>query len=89
MFFFACQSKGNHSYSVIVFFGILTGMMIASLCWKNNEWVGLSMACSISELLNLVKDTVVIDVEPDMSYIVSATYGNKKLIFNIYFNNSP
>ena len=26
-------------------------MIIASLCWKNNEWVGLTMACAISELL--------------------------------------
>ena len=26
-------------------------MIIASLCWKNNEWVGLTMACAMSELL--------------------------------------
>ena len=30
---------------------VLTGIIVASLCWKNNEWVGLTMACAISELL--------------------------------------
>jgi hypothetical protein len=29
--------------------------MIASLCWKNNEWVGLSLACAISEVLGCLK----------------------------------
>ncbi|XP_033752155.1 LOW QUALITY PROTEIN: peroxisomal leader peptide-processing protease-like [Pecten maximus] len=31
---------------------VLTGIMIATLCWKNNEWVGLSLAASLSEVLD-------------------------------------
>ncbi|KAH3727675.1 peroxisomal leader peptide-processing protease-like isoform X1 [Dreissena polymorpha] len=38
----------------------LTGMMIASLCWKNSEWVGLSLACSITELIHAVKRHVTV-----------------------------
>ncbi|XP_060552802.1 peroxisomal leader peptide-processing protease-like [Ruditapes philippinarum] len=34
---------------------LLAGIMIASLCWKNNEWVGLSLACAISEVLGCLK----------------------------------
>ena len=30
--------------------------MVASLCWKNNEWVGLSMACAISELIGSLNE---------------------------------
>ena len=37
--------------NVLKYFRVLTGMIIASLCWKNNEWVGLTMACAMSELL--------------------------------------
>lgn len=31
---------------------VLTGILIATLCWKNNEWVGLSLAASLSEVLD-------------------------------------
>ena len=29
----------------------LAGMVAASLCWKANEWVGLSVVCPINELI--------------------------------------
>ncbi|KAH9489221.1 Peroxisomal leader peptide-processing protease [Bulinus truncatus] len=29
----------------------LTGMIVASLCWKNKEWVGFSLACSLKSIL--------------------------------------
>ena len=41
----------NKVVLVLLLFRVLTGMIIASLCWKNNEWVGLTMACAMSELL--------------------------------------
>ncbi|XP_061181475.1 peroxisomal leader peptide-processing protease-like [Saccostrea echinata] len=39
------------------------GVMIATLCWKNNEWVGLSMACALPEILKAV-DGIPIDISP-------------------------
>ncbi|KAK3104045.1 hypothetical protein FSP39_023969 [Pinctada imbricata] len=33
---------------------ILTGIVIATLCWKSSEWVGLSMACGISHILEIL-----------------------------------
>ncbi|CAC5409704.1 TYSND1 [Mytilus coruscus] len=39
--------KGHHRY--------LVGLIITSLCWKANEWVGLSMACAITDVLKRVK----------------------------------
>ncbi|KAK6973943.1 peroxisomal leader peptide-processing protease-like isoform X2 [Biomphalaria glabrata] len=30
----------------------LTGMVVASLCWKNKEWVGFSLACSLKSILS-------------------------------------
>ncbi|XP_021349458.1 peroxisomal leader peptide-processing protease-like [Mizuhopecten yessoensis] len=35
---------------------VLMGIMIATLCWKNNEWVGLSLAASLSEILDSLND---------------------------------
>ena len=34
----------------------LAGMIISSLCWKNNEWVGLTVGCSVSEILDSLQD---------------------------------
>ncbi|KAL5006827.1 hypothetical protein ScPMuIL_015633 [Solemya velum] len=42
-------SSGNTTHS-------LTGMIIAPVCWKNNEWVGLALACSLSEVLKSLDD---------------------------------
>lgn len=42
-------------YFLLVFFRYLVGIVIASLCWRCNEWVGLSMACTITDVLNYVK----------------------------------
>ncbi|XP_048780695.2 peroxisomal leader peptide-processing protease-like isoform X2 [Ostrea edulis] len=33
----------------------VVGIMIATLCWKNNEWVGLSMACALPEILETME----------------------------------
>ncbi|KAL3841336.1 hypothetical protein ACJMK2_019497 [Sinanodonta woodiana] len=33
----------------------LVGMIIASLCWRINEWIGLTMAASITEILDSLK----------------------------------
>lgn len=30
----------------------LTGMVIASLCWKNDEWVGFSVSCAVDKILD-------------------------------------
>ncbi|CAI9586840.1 unnamed protein product [Staurois parvus] len=30
----------------------LIGIIVAPLCWKANEWVGLTLACSISQIIN-------------------------------------
>ncbi|XP_070562565.1 peroxisomal leader peptide-processing protease-like [Ptychodera flava] len=30
----------------------LIGLIVAPLCWKSNEWIGLTLASSISEILN-------------------------------------
>lgn len=42
---------------------LLTGIVIASLCWKNNEWVGLSLACAISEVLGSLKSHLTFDLD--------------------------
>lgn len=41
----------------------LTGIMIASLCWKNNEWIGLSLACAISEVMGSLRSRAVLDFD--------------------------
>ncbi|XP_063807403.1 peroxisomal leader peptide-processing protease [Pseudophryne corroboree] len=34
----------------------LVGIIVAPLCWKTNEWVGLTLACSISHIIeNIIK----------------------------------
>ncbi|XP_050410799.1 peroxisomal leader peptide-processing protease isoform X2 [Patella vulgata] len=30
----------------------LCGIVVASLCWKNNEWIGLSIVCSIKDVIS-------------------------------------
>ncbi|XP_077868917.1 peroxisomal leader peptide-processing protease-like [Saccoglossus kowalevskii] len=32
----------------------LTGLIVAPLCWKSNEWIGLTLVCSISEILHVL-----------------------------------
>jgi hypothetical protein len=42
-----CKVKDEYEpkrYFLLVFFRYLVGIVIASLCWRCNEWVGLSMA---------------------------------------------
>lgn len=34
----------------------LLGIIVSPLCWKNNEWVGLSVACSLKSLVTSLDD---------------------------------
>ncbi len=36
----------------------LVGMIVSPLCWKNSEWVGLTVGCSASELLGSLRRRV-------------------------------
>ncbi|XP_005099483.1 peroxisomal leader peptide-processing protease isoform X2 [Aplysia californica] len=36
----------------------LTGIVAASLCWKNNEWVGFSVACSLDSIMHSLTQQV-------------------------------
>ncbi|XP_077979170.1 peroxisomal leader peptide-processing protease-like [Glandiceps talaboti] len=38
--------------------GYLAGLIVAPLCWKSNEWIGLTLACSISEILNSLQQVL-------------------------------
>ncbi|XP_041365771.1 peroxisomal leader peptide-processing protease-like [Gigantopelta aegis] len=44
-------SEGGPLYTLVDSNRCLTGMIVTSLCWKNSEWIGLSLACSIDEIL--------------------------------------
>ena len=35
---------------------VLADIIVAPLCWKNNEWVGLTVGCSMSEILDSLQD---------------------------------
>ena len=37
--------------------------MIATLCWKNNEWVGLSLACALPDIMSAI-ETIPVNVSP-------------------------
>ncbi|XP_022094911.1 peroxisomal leader peptide-processing protease-like [Acanthaster planci] len=39
----------NHQESV------LAGIIVAPLCWKNNEWIGLTLVCSIQAVLDSLR----------------------------------
>jgi len=32
------------------------GIVVASLCWKANEWIGLSLGCRLSSVLNSLEN---------------------------------
>ncbi|GFO26831.1 peroxisomal leader peptide-processing protease-like [Plakobranchus ocellatus] len=36
----------------------LAGMVVASLCWKNKEWVGLSLVCGINSVLSALSSHI-------------------------------
>ncbi|XP_053306039.1 peroxisomal leader peptide-processing protease [Spea bombifrons] len=49
-------SEGGGIYSVEQGILCLVGIIVAPLCWKSNEWVGLTLACSVSHILhNIIK----------------------------------
>ncbi|CAL1541336.1 unnamed protein product, partial [Lymnaea stagnalis] len=33
---------------------LLTGVVVASLCWKNKEWVGFSLCCSLASIFHSI-----------------------------------
>ncbi|XP_075466883.1 peroxisomal leader peptide-processing protease [Ascaphus truei] len=44
-------SEGGGIYSVKGDGVCLVGIIVAPLCWKTNEWVGLTLACAVSHIL--------------------------------------
>ncbi|XP_064602729.1 peroxisomal leader peptide-processing protease-like [Liolophura sinensis] len=36
----------------------LQGIIVSPLCWKNNEWIGLALACSLREILYDMADVL-------------------------------
>ena len=36
----------------------LAGIVVASLCWKNKEWVGLSLVCGIDSIFKTMSSHV-------------------------------
>lgn len=47
----------------------MIGVMIATLCWRNNEWVGLSMACALPHILAAM-ETIPVSISPIVSNLV-------------------
>ncbi|ESP02417.1 hypothetical protein LOTGIDRAFT_172074 [Lottia gigantea] len=45
-------TEGGGVYTIENGIRKLSGVVVCSLCWKNNEWVGLSIICSIQEILD-------------------------------------
>ncbi|XP_038045733.1 peroxisomal leader peptide-processing protease-like [Patiria miniata] len=43
------RGKNNRQESV------LAGVIVAPLCWKNNEWIGLTLVCSIQAILESLR----------------------------------
>ncbi|CAH1786357.1 unnamed protein product [Owenia fusiformis] len=48
-----CIQKNNHRQ--------IAGLVVTSLCWKTNEWIGLSVACSFSEILSSLQESLQFD----------------------------
>lgn len=45
------------------------GVMIATLCWRNNEWVGLSMACALPDILTAM-EAIPVSISPTVSNLI-------------------
>ena len=56
------------------------GMIVSPLCWKNNEWVGLTLGCSLTEILESLQN---IALNADF---VTLTAVNGKVWFRIRSN---
>ncbi|KAK3580922.1 hypothetical protein CHS0354_008212 [Potamilus streckersoni] len=48
-------SEGGALFSCDIKQRYLVGIIIASLCWRTNEWIGLTLAASITEVLESLK----------------------------------
>lgn len=45
----------------------LAGVVAASLCWKANEWVGLSVVCPINELIRSLRKATQSSADPTIA----------------------
>ena len=60
----------------------LAGIIVAPLCWKNNEWIGLTLVCSlraIIESLSRVIDSRTKDVNRAITSSVSSDFTAERL----------
>ncbi|PVD33515.1 hypothetical protein C0Q70_04771 [Pomacea canaliculata] len=44
--------EGAPLYTIIHSKRYLTGIVVASLCWKNDEWIGFCISCAIDKILD-------------------------------------
>lgn len=42
-------------HMLLVHFSRPVGMVVAPLCWKANEWIGLAVGCQISEIMSSLR----------------------------------
>ena len=57
-------------------------MIVTSLCWKNSEWIGLSLACSIDDILESVASGVL--VKPARSIMSSQNHTGMHICVVLY-----
>ena len=36
----------------------IVGLIVAPLCWKASEWIGLSIGCGVAEVLQSLSDSL-------------------------------
>ncbi|XP_060081373.1 peroxisomal leader peptide-processing protease-like [Ylistrum balloti] len=64
----------------------LVGIMIATLCWKHNEWVGLSLAASLSEILDCLSGLPVKRFNNTYNAINNTQWTMSKVIKSVQVN---
>ncbi|XP_061491273.1 peroxisomal leader peptide-processing protease [Rhineura floridana] len=47
-------TEGGGVYAILGSSLHLVGIIVAPLCWKSNEWVGLTLVCAISNILDYI-----------------------------------
>ena len=50
----------------------LAGMIVLPMCWKSNEWMGLTIGCSLSTILETV--TLNYRVVPEYAHSLTTGY---------------
>ncbi|XP_069096481.1 peroxisomal leader peptide-processing protease isoform X2 [Pleurodeles waltl] len=48
-------TEGGGAYTICEGSLVLVGIIVVPLCWKANEWIGLTVLCSVSQILENVK----------------------------------